>query len=77
MSRVQMSVYHPPEWVVDMVECLVNGQVVRATNVAPFVWPWDPQRLEPGRYELTVRLTLHDGTQVTSPPLPVEVRSVT
>jgi hypothetical protein len=74
VAPVRLSVYHPPEWQVDMVEFLVNGQSVAASNVAPFEWPWNPARLEPGRYELAVRLTRRDGSQVTSPPLPVEVR---
>jgi hypothetical protein len=73
-GRVQLSVYHPPEWQVDTVICLVNGELVTVTNVPPYHWTWNAAGLEPGRYELQVRLIKRDGTQVTSPALAVEVR---
>ncbi|MBI5833209.1 MAG: hypothetical protein HZB16_13010 [Armatimonadetes bacterium] len=74
VDKLTVSVYHPAEWTVSMVVGLVNGKVVFASNRPPFAWTFDAAVLDPGRYELAVRVTRGDGTTVTSPPVGVEVR---
>ncbi|NUQ01647.1 MAG: Ig-like domain-containing protein, partial [Armatimonadetes bacterium] len=74
-SRIALSAYYPEDWEVRYVTFLVNGKPFHATNRAPFQATWDPSGLDPGRYELAIKVTRGAGEAVVSPPLGVEVRS--
>ena len=74
VDKLTVSVYHPAEWTVSMVVGLINGKVAFASNRPPYAWTFDTAGLDPGRYELAVRLTRGNGTTVTSPPVGVEAR---
>ncbi len=71
---VTLEAYLPAAWAVKYVSFRVNGKTIHATNHYPFECRWDPTGLEPGRYELTLRVLRDDHEAMVSPPVSIEVR---
>jgi len=69
-----LEAYFPADWPVRYISFRVDGKTIHATNHRPFECRWDPSGLEPGRYELTVKILLDNHDAMLSPPVSIEVR---
>ncbi len=73
-GRTMVEAFFPADWDVRYVSFRCNGKTFAATNRSPFRAMFDPAGLEPGRYELTIRVMSEGREPAVSEPVGIEVR---